>query len=126
MSAELETMWTVATHLAELVTAHGLVEAGKRPVQRGARAVLDWLSAHLPEADRPKLAAVTGNAAPGPAAQAALAVQINALLEARPDLLAQIRGLLAENKGEDSSQHQTLGDNSIGYQLRGSNISITR
>src|SRR5580693_4444315 len=72
MSVELVTVWAVASHIAELVTAHGLVEAGKRPMQRGARAVIDWLNTHLPEADKPKLAEVTDNAAPGPAAQAAL------------------------------------------------------
>lgn len=125
MSVELETVWAVATHMAELVTAHGLVEAGKGPLQRGARAVVDWLSAHLPDADQPRLAAVTANPAPGPA-QAALALQINALLEARPDLLGQIRALLAENRGEDSSQHQTLGDNSTGVQIRGSHNAVTR
>jgi hypothetical protein len=86
--------------------------------------VVDWLGRHLPEADQPKLAAVTANPAPGPA-QAALALQINALLEARPDLLAEIRSLLAENQGEDSSQHQTLGDNSTAMQNRGSNNTFT-
>jgi hypothetical protein len=125
MSVELVTAWAIATHLAELVTAHGLVEAGKRPIQRGARAAIDWLSAHLPEADKPKLAAVTETPTSGPA-QAALALQINTLLEARPDLLAQIRALLAENRGEDNSQHQTIGDNSTGIQIRGNNNAVTR
>ncbi len=126
MSAELETAWTIATHLAEMVTAHTLMEAGKRPLQRGARAVVDWLSAHLPDADKPKLEAVTHSPAPGPAAQMGLAVQINAMLEAHPDLLPQIRTLLAETKGADSSQHQTVGDNSTANQVQGSNISINR
>lgn len=126
MSVELVTAWAIATHVAELVTAHGLVEAGKRPMQRGARAAIDWLNTYLPEADKPKLVAVAENAAPGPAAQAALAVPINALLEARPDLLAQIRALLAENRGEDSSQNQTLGDNSTGIQIHGNNNAVTR
>jgi hypothetical protein len=125
MSVELVTVWAVASHIAELVTAHGLVEAGKRPMQRGARAVIDWLNTHLPEADKPKLAEVTDNAAPGPAAQAALAVPVNALLEARPDLLAEIRALLAENRSEDSSQHQTVGDNSTGIQIRGNSNVVS-
>jgi hypothetical protein len=124
MSAELETVWAVAAHLAELVAAHGLVEAGKGPVQRGARAAVDWLSKHLPEADQQKLAAVAANPAPGPA-QAALALQINALLEAHPDLLSQIRALLSENRGEDSSMHLTVGDNSAAVQNRGSSNIFT-
>jgi hypothetical protein len=67
MSAKLVTVWAVATHLAELVTAHGLMEAGKRPMQRGARAVVEWLSAHLPETDKLKLAEVKKDSVPGPA-----------------------------------------------------------
>jgi hypothetical protein len=124
MSAELENVWTIATHLAELAAVHGLSEAGKGMAKRGARAAVDWLSAHLPETDQPKLAAVMQNQSPGPA-KAELELRINALFEARPDLLAQIRGLLAENRGEDSSQHQTLGDNSKAIQNRGSNNSFT-
>jgi hypothetical protein len=124
MSAELETVWAVATHLVELVTAHGLVEAGKGPVQRGARAVVDWLSDHLPEAERPKLAVVTENPAPGPA-QAALAVQINTLLEARPDLLAEARTLLAEAGSGNITQTQTLGDNSNAAQIAGNSNNVT-
>ena len=127
MSAELETVWAVATHLAELVAAHGLVEAGKGPVQRGARAVVDWLSAHLPQSDQPKLAEAMKHPAPGPA-QAALALQVNALLEAHPDLLAQVRALLAQATGADSSQHMTMGDGSSGIQNQGSgnSFSVTR
>jgi|tagenome__1003787_1003787.scaffolds.fasta_scaffold20152498_2 hypothetical protein len=121
MSVELETAWTVATHLAELVAAHGLVEAGKQP----ARAVLAWLRDHLPEADQPALAAVAQNPETGPA-RAALALQINTLLTTHPDLLTEIRALLAESKGADSSQHQTVGDNSTAYQIRGNNNTITR
>jgi hypothetical protein len=121
MSVELETAWTVATHLTELVAAHGLVEAGKKP----ARAALAWLRDHLPEADQPTLATVAQNPEQGPA-RAALALQINTLLEANPNLLTEIRALLAESKGDDNSQHQTIGDNSTAYQIRGDNISITR
>jgi hypothetical protein len=124
MSAELETVWSVATHLAELVTAHGLVEAGKRPVKRGARAVVEWLHAHLPEADQPKLAAVAENSAPGPA-EAALALRINALLEAHPGLLAQIRALLAEAAVEEQSQRATAGKNSRIVQNLGNNNTNT-
>src|SRR4051794_16323098 len=104
MSVELETAWTVATHLAELVAAHGLVEAGKAP----ARKALAWLRDHLPEADQPTLTAVAQNPQLGPG-RAALALQINALLETHPDLLTEIRALLAESKGDDSSQRQTVG-----------------
>lgn len=121
MSIEPETAWTVATHLAELVAAHGLVEAGKAPT----RAALAWLRDHLPEGDQPTLAAVAQNPEPGPA-RAALALHINTLLETHPNLLAEIRALLAESKGDDSSQHQTVGNNSTAYQIRGDNISITR
>jgi hypothetical protein len=52
-------------------------------------------------------------------------LQINALLEAHPDLLVQIRTLLAEHHGEDSSQNMTLGDHSTGVQNRGSNNTIS-
>jgi hypothetical protein len=121
MSVELTTAWTIATHLAELVAAHGLVEAGKAP----ARAALAWLRDHLPEADQPTLAAVAQNPQASPA-RAALALQINTLLETHPNLLTEIRALLAESRGDENSQHQTVGDNSTAFQIRGDNVSITR
>jgi hypothetical protein len=124
MSVELETAWAVATHLAELVAAHGLVEAGKGPVHRGARAVVDWLSRHLPQSEQPKLAEVMKHPAPGPA-QAALALQVNALLEGNPDLLGQVRALLAQAGGVDNSQTMTMGDGSTGIQNQGSNNTYT-
>ena len=124
MNVEPETAWTIATHLAELVAAHGLVEAGKGPVKRGAKAVVDWLRAHLPADGQDNV--TTMLQAPGPGrARNALEGQIASLLEAQPDLLMQIRALLAEAGTEDSSQHQTVGDNSNAYQIRGSNITIS-
>jgi hypothetical protein len=124
MSVELETAWTIATHLAELVTAHGLMEAGKGPVKRGAKAVVDWLRAHLPADAQDNVSTVLQ--APGPGrARNALEGQIASLLETHPDLLTQIRALLAEARAEDNSQHQTVGDNSKAYQIRGSNTTIS-
>jgi len=122
MSVELETVWTIAGHLAEVVTAHGLVEAGKGPVKRGAKAVVDWLRAHLPAEAQDNVTTVLQTPGPG-RARNALEGQIASLLEAQPDLLMQIRTLLAGT--EDSSQHQTVGDNSEAYQICGSNITIS-
>jgi hypothetical protein len=124
MVAELETAWTIATHLAELVTAHGLVEAGKGPVKRGARDAVDWLRAHLPADAQDNVTTVLQSPKPG-RARNALEGQIASLLETHPDLLTQIRALLAEARGDDNSQHQTVGDNSTAYQVRGSNITIS-
>jgi hypothetical protein len=124
MIVEPETAWTIATHLAELVTAHGLVEAGKGPVKRGAKAVVDWLRGHLPAEAQDNVTNVLHTPGPG-RARNALEGQIASLLETHPDLLTQIRALLADARGDDNSQHQTVGDNSTAYQVRGSNNTIS-
>ena len=50
--------------------------------------------------------------------------EINALLEANPDLLKDIRAKLAESWGTNINQRQTIGNNSKGVQLAGSNNTV--
>jgi hypothetical protein len=120
----LNTAWDIATHMAELVAAHGLVEAGKTPIKHSAGKVVAWLHAHLNEADQPKLAAVEINPASKPA-QAALALHLNALMEAQPDLVAVLRDLVKAAPTEGGGMNQVVGDNSRAIQNRGSGNTNT-
>ena len=124
MSVEIAGAWETATHIMQLVAAHGLVEAGKGPVVRGARAVVDWLHRHLPAEHQGNLTTVL--ASPGPSrARSALEGQIGGLLEERPALLAEVLTVLKRETGDHIAQTMTLGDNNRGgIQNTGSNVSI--
>lgn len=124
MSAEMETAWTIARHMAELVAAHGLVEAGTGVVKHAAHRATEWLRAHLPAEDLPKLENGVKESSPGPA-RAGLELAIYQMLQARPELLDEIRALLAEVRTENSSQQQTVGDGSRAIQNRGDNNVIS-
>lgn len=115
MTGGLETVWGAAKFMAELV--------GKGALKQGAAKAVAWLLGKLPEEAKPAVEAV--QAAPGSEpAQAALALQINALLEAQPKLLAELRGLLAETRG-DSSITQTVGNQGTGVVNQGDNNKVT-
>ena len=119
MIPDPQTAWEMATHMAELVGAHGLVEAGKKATHRLA----GWVRGHLPKDAQAKLDAVENDPTSRPK-QADLAVQIDALLAAQPSLLEELRDLLADAKAEDGAQVQTVGDNSRGVQNKGDKNSI--
>ena len=123
MSAELASAWEAATHILQLVAAHGLVEAGKGPVVRGARAVVDWLHRHLPPEAQPELAAVLASPAPG-RARNALERQIGALLEAHPELLDDLCALLKRETAGGTTQTMTTGDNAQAAQNTGNNATF--
>jgi phage protein D len=110
--------------MAELVAAHGLVEAGAGPVKSATRKAADWLRRHLPSQDQPTLAALETQ--PGSrSARSALEIATNALLEARPELLAEVRALLTGAHSDYRSQQQTIGDNGRAIQNQGRDNTIS-
>ena len=124
MSLDLMSVWELAKHLAELVAAHGLVEAGKHPAQRGAQMAIGWLHKHLNAADQPAVTAVANDPADEPA-RYALTMRVNDLLQAHPGLVPDLRALLKEIAAESGAMTQTVGDNSAAIQNRGSNNTNT-
>ena len=123
MSVELVSAWETATHIMQLVAAHGLVEAGKGPVVRGARAAVDWLNRHLPAEEQQNLTTVLATPGSG-RVRTALEAQIGTLLEAHPDLLAELRALLQAGDGNRTTQTMTVGDNSQAGQNTGDKVTF--
>ena len=77
-----------------------------------------------PDAAQDNLATVL--ATPGPSrVRTALEGQIGALLEARPDLLADVLAVLKRETGDHIAQTMTLADNNRGaVQNTGSNVTV--
>ncbi len=91
--ADLNPARDTATHIVELVAAHGIVAAGEASTKHGASKVVGWLRWNLNETDHPNLAAVESNPASKPA-QAALTLRPTEMMEAQPNLVAVRRDLV--------------------------------
>jgi hypothetical protein len=100
-------------------------EAAKTVGKEGATAglkLLGWLRDKA--TGRAKEALDDAEATPTEDNQADLRKQLTKLLEANPDLLAELRALLPAPAAETGGQHMAVGDNSRAAQNRGDNNTI--
>jgi len=113
------TVSAIAPYLTE--AARG---AAKKVGEEGAVKLLGWLREKL--TGRAKEALDDLEKAPeAEDFQADLRKQLVKLLEANPDLLAELRALLPAATGAaDQSMHQTLGAEAKGSQIRGSKNKV--
>jgi hypothetical protein len=101
-------------------------EAAKTVGKEGAIAglkLLGWLRDKA--TGRAKEALEDAEAKPSEDNKAVLRVQLAKLLDAQPDLLAELRSLLPEPAPDTGGQHMTLGDNSTGAQIKGNDNTTT-
>ena len=101
-------------------------EAAKTVGKEGATAglkLLGWLRNKA--TGRAKEALEDAETKPSDDNKAVLRVQLAKLLDAQPNLLAELRTLLAEPAADAGGQHMTVGDNSTAAQNKGNNNTIT-